>query len=176
MIAVMAYAVFGRFCGAYSFFLFLPCLLVALLYLVNVLVNIVFAVARRKKYDRSSIPLRLNIVALLFLYILPTANHNKAYPRGCYSLQGSTNYSNVGGLYREYYKVFGGGFMTTDEIAIYITDHRNFRLYLGTYDESNKSINVVCNGDQITATKETSDKIERKVYSLKLLKESHYFE
>jgi hypothetical protein len=179
-ITVTGYFIWGRFYGTCAFFLFFPTLIIALIYIVNILSNCIFAIIQRKKYDRSSIPLRLNIIALVFMYCLPTVNHSKAYPLGSHPLSSSAK-REIGGLYLEYYTVYGGGFMTTDDVAVYLTDYSNFRVYLGIYDESDKPIGVKCDGDQITTIKENPNyasaiKTERLLYSLKKLKENHSFD
>lgn len=178
-VAVIGYAVLCRFNAVCSFLLALPSLLISIAYLLNVLTNIVFGIVNRKKYDRSSIPLRINMVGFVVMYCcIPTINQNKAYPTGSYSLNTSGNVRYGSGLYVEYYRVFGGGFMTTDENAVYLTDRKNFRLYLGLDDEGNKSIEVACDGDLITKSiYEAGFRHPKQQYfSLKELQNGHVFD
>ncbi|GAA3981963.1 hypothetical protein [Mucilaginibacter dorajii] len=177
--AVIGYAVLGRFNAVCSFLLVLPSLLIIIAYLLNVLINIVWGIVNRKKYDKSFIPLLINIVGFVGIhYCMPTINQNKAYPAGSYSLNTSGNVRYGSGLYVEYYRVFGGGFMNADGDAVYLTDRRNFRLYLGVEDEGSKSIDVTCNGDLITkGIHELGYRYPRQqTFSLKALQKGHVFD
>jgi hypothetical protein len=132
-----------------------------------------------EKYDKSFIPLLINIVGFVVIhYCMPTIHQNKAYPTGSYSLNTSGNVRYGSGLYVEYYRVFGGGFMTTDENAVYLTDRRNFRLYLGVEDEDNKSIDVTCDGDLITKSIYEAGYRHpgQQSFSLKELQNGHVFD
>jgi hypothetical protein len=177
--AVIGYAVVGRFNAVCSLLLVFPSLIIAIAYLLNVLINIVWGTVNRKKYDRSSIPLRINMVGFLVMYCcMPTINQNKAYPTGSYSLNTSGNVRYGSGLYVEYYRVFGGGFMNADGDAVYLTDRKNFRLYLGVEDEGNKSIEVTCDGDRITKSIYEAGyrHPEQQTFSLKELQNGHVFD
>ena len=76
--------------------------------------------------------------------------------------------------------------LTGDLIAEYLTDSKNFRLYIGSYDEHDEKIITQCKGDSIIveklgSTSATADGsfrtvIESHAYSLKALKKKHIFE
>jgi len=89
-------------------------------------------------------------------------------------------------LYVEVYRVFGMGAFGSDMNSEYLTDSVNFRIYIGTYDDSDENIIAKCKGDSVytAKTKKTSSIpewdipkiLETKTYSLRDLKMQQKFE
>jgi len=89
-----------------------------------------------------------------------------------------------GSLYIEGYTVFGSGALGGNMMSDYLTDSANFRIYVGTYDDSPEKYFYTCKGDSIyiekkrfeedpkspDASKGTITTVEKKVYSLLTLK------
>lgn len=48
------------------------------------------------------------------------------------------------GLYVEGYSTFNGGALGSDETADYLTDSINFRVYIGSFDNSSTRNSIVC--------------------------------
>jgi hypothetical protein len=101
-----------------------------------------------------------------------TVNFHDYRPNGC-----------TCDLYGEVYTLYGFGAFGSDVNAEYLTDSVHFRVRLGTYDEGNEMIVVKCHGDtvRIVKTFKRNDKsgydtLERRQYSLRVLKESRRFE
>jgi len=76
--------------------------------------------------------------------------------------------------------------LTGDLTSEYLTDSKNFRLYIGSYNEYDEKIITQCKGDSIIveklgSTSATADGsfrtvIESHTYSIKALKKKHIFE
>lgn len=101
-----------------------------------------------------------------------TVNFHDYSPNGCEC-----------NLYGEIYTVYGMGALGSDVNSEYLTDSTNFRIFIGTYDESSEMVVVKCKRDSISvikSTKQGADKkyltIESKTYSWKKLKANHVFE
>lgn len=59
-------------------------------------------------------------------------------------------------MYLQYY-LAGTGILATDVNAVYLTDLKNFRVYLGTYKEGDEKINIEYNRDIVVAIKTSTE-------------------
>lgn len=83
-------------------------------------------------------------------------------------------------LWREKFRVFSGGAYSAELYSDYLTDSMNFRIYVGSHDESS-SFDYQCAGDSVFVRKFAHDGnskiiIEEKILSVSMLKKSHKFE
>jgi len=86
-------------------------------------------------------------------------------------------------LYREDYRVFGMGALSSDLNSVYLTDSASFRIYIGTYNDEDEHIIPTCNGNTIKVKKTVNTTsmpdwnfqkvLELKTYSFKKLKQDH---
>jgi hypothetical protein len=185
-LAILAYIFTWQFYAVYWLVLSFANLIIAVFFLVVIVQSVVFGATNGKKYKGPFIPLYINVMVITILCYLPPTDHSKHYPKGTYSLAKRIGPKYGTGLYLKCYMVFGGGAGSTDVNAIYLTDNKNFRLFLGVFDEYYDAVDVQCNGDQIIATKKTLNGtnikstnwkcIWKKTFSLKSLKAGHAFE
>ena len=131
MAAAMLSAYFVLWCylGRYSFFLFLAAFFLVLFYIAGVIVSLVFWVSGRKKFKQAYIPTVVNISIALLIYLLPSVVYSKQYPKCGRSVNKPKGCGCNKDLYLEYYTIIGGGYMTTDLDAVYLTDKKNFRIF-----------------------------------------------
>ena len=153
IIVLIDYAINWRFTVAYSFVLILIDVFVFLCFIIVTFYTILWAVKNSKKYLKSYIVAILNPFAIFIIYCLPSYTTNKNYPLFTSALCKQKKSNCACNLYLQYYKVIGGGYMTTDVNSIYITDLNHFSHYIGTYDEGYENINITCIGEQIITTK-----------------------
>lgn len=84
-------------------------------------------------------------------------------------------------LYVENYSIYKGGVQGGDIHSNYLTDSNNFRIFIGTYDDS-RVFNYECRNDSIivnTISRIIADNnrtLSKKYYSLSKLKSSKKFE
>ena len=196
--AILAYVVTWRFYAMWWFIVFFIDLLVFLLFLIVSLSNIIFCFTGRKKFKYAFAPVCISVSSFCMIMLAPSIYRNKSYHKRTSIL----NNSCAGHLYLETYCVYGGGALSTDMDALYLTDSVNFRKYIGTYDEEDEMISVKCKGDSIIVEKKAKadqtfkienvplkgkaeaipyvaykiKKLNKRVFSLKDLRESHEFE
>ncbi len=148
--------------------------------------SLIFMVLNRKAYQYAYLPFLINLTTIVVILSLPPLDSNKRYFKwetNMFKYAGSNCPCN---LYVEYYCVFGGGATATDMDAVYLTDKKKFRLYLGKYDEGDERIDIKCNRAKITVTKtgtgftalhqSAPNIIERKTFYLNQLINDSIFE
>jgi hypothetical protein len=182
VVLLLAYVCGWKFEGRYSLYL-TPLYLAALLLFITAFLNsLFFWLLQFRKQNKTYMPLLLNVGVACFWYLLPSLSHSKANPVGIYCLITNKQNSCNPGLFLEYYKIMGGGYMTTDVNAVYLTDRKSFRKYLFDLDEEGDSINISCNGGKIAITKTTNigdpttDTVRRNVFDLMQLRQEGRFE
>lgn len=166
--------------------LLLPYLMLIIIFFIELAGSIIFLIKNQKKYDQPYLPLIINIIAFVVILCWPSVNTNKRYPQYSYNLctRASSHCDCNLDLYEEYYLALSG-FQSSDLIAVYLTDKKNFRLYLGVYREG-EQINVKLDGDYITIVKTTTESIDtlwnkervmqKQKFSLIDLKRKHIFQ
>jgi hypothetical protein len=151
ILIILAYLATWRFGPIYGLILVLPDLIIIVYYISIFFTDIIYWIENRKD-DKSFIPFFISFVALVVIFYLPPIYSNKCYPKGTYRLCGDVKNNCPCNLYREHFLAVSS-FMATDQNAVYLTDLKNFRIYLGNYNEGRERIDITCNGDIITAIK-----------------------
>jgi hypothetical protein len=139
---------------------------------------------KNRSHSEAYNPFLIYVATIIFVICLPGADHSKQYFARRIELiaPGTEEHQN---LYLDCYHVFRS-FMTTDIDAEYLTDAHNFRLFLGTYDEGIRSIDLKIAKDSVIINNwddESNDPNfprlrlrNRKTYSLKDLQRRHVFD
>lgn len=164
------------------FVIFFIDLIVFLLFFIVLLSSIIFCFTGRKIFKYAFVPACINITAVLVIMLAPSIYRNKSY----YKRTARLNTGCACRLYMEAYCVDGGGALSTDMDALYLTDSVNFRKYIGTEDEGNEMISVKCNGKRIVIEKTVKTSLspewnfpkilDKKAFSLKKLQNAHVFD
>lgn len=87
-----------------------------------------------------------------------------------------------GKLFVETYEISGNGAFGGDKVSEYLTDSVNFRMYVGTFDNSDEAYSFLCTGDSVEVYRvairsNIQNKIVRKQsYSLSGLQAKKIFE
>ncbi|MDB5133207.1 MAG: hypothetical protein JWR02_2956 [Mucilaginibacter sp.] len=183
---LIAYAITWRFYVMWWFILAFVDLTIIIFYLVVTANSLACWIRNQKNYKYPYLPLVINISAILLLIVSPSIHRNKSYPSYKGSLCKWVKSDCGCNLHFEMYTIFKGGAYETDMQAVYITDLKNFRKYIGISSEGAEEIDVKCNGDNITVTKTSSEGvntywtspkiIEKSKFSLKELKRKQVFE
>ncbi len=183
---IIAYAITWRFCATLWVIILFIDLVAFLCYFTVFLESIVFWIRNRKKFSHPFVPFCIGIVPILIFFVSPSTSRNKSYHLQTVNLCERHKSNCPCNLYFDFYKIYKGGTGETDVGAVYLTDLKTFRKYIGTYDAGDEQIDIKCNGDNIITTKTsneglnlqwTSPKvIERKKFSLKDLKKQQAFE
>jgi len=167
------YALESQFWAYWWIIFIFPGFFIIMFFIVILLENMLFWVRSIKDYDAPYVPFTIQVITVVLVFCIPSANRSKQYHINTYEACDcrirNTHYK----LYKEFYCV-GTGYLTTNTNAQYLTDSLNFRIFLGTYEEGNMPIWVTCKGDTIETEKRNEDSIvERKKYSLRELKKLH---
>lgn len=122
--------------------------------------------------------IKCKYISILIIVLLMgcKSDRSKSHPDGTQPLCN-------GKLFYESYIIVGGGAWGGDRVSAYITDSVNFRKYLGTYDNANAAISVVCKGDSVFAYNRKRDDLSNKLkivsitgYDLERLKSDKQFD
>lgn len=157
-LALFAYLISREFYAMWWWLLLFINVAVAVIFLVVFFDSIFFWILNRRVYHQPYLPLLINGITIIVLFSLPSIHTGKRYFKRSFNLC-QYRYSTCGcnlNLYEDDYCAFGGGAMAADLNAAYLTDHKTFNLYLGTYDEADESIIIKINGDTVTAIKTTT--------------------
>ena len=185
-LTIIAYALTWWFYAMWWFVIMFIDFAFSCLYSIVTLGSIVFYIRNFRKIERAFVPLIINLLTVVVVSCCPSINRNKSYPKQSIDLSKNQGTKCACHLYREDYCVFAGGATTTDLDAVYLTDLKNFRVYIGVFDEAHQHITIRCDGDHIAMLKTGSEEIdtmwtapvllERQSYSLKILAHDHSFQ
>lgn len=176
-----------QFYAVWWLFLLLPYTIVFLAFIIEFIGSLHWGIISKKTCYYPFLPLHINLITFLVIFSWPSVHQTKRYPKFTHSLceQAPDICACHSNLYVDYY-LAGTGFLAADLNAVYLTDRKNFRLYVGTYLEDNQEINIHLNGDHITTVKTTTegistlwtDKIilEKRIFSLIYLEQNHVFQ
>lgn len=151
---------------------------------VNVIQNLVFWIGNYKEFRRAWLPLFLNVLTVLIPFCTPSYVYNKDHPHGTTALSPVCRCKPQ--LYLARYTVYAQGAWGADLDGVYLTDQKNFRVFVTTVDQADESVSIICNGDKLFVTKYSSAggdtykeeprKIKEYTFSLKKLIAAHRFE
>jgi hypothetical protein len=120
--------------------------------------------------------MKIKILYGFIILLLMSGCLNEKHYEGTYDVY------KCNGLYCDVYRVFWGGIYEEHNArAIYITDSKNFRIYLGIFGEDD-SYRCRINGDNLYIEKttrgyaDTPIVVERRKYKLSELKKEHRFD
>jgi hypothetical protein len=186
VMTIICYTITWKFYIMWWFIIVLMDLVVFLVYIVVAIMSIICWVRNRKKFAHSFVPFGVNVIAALIIALSPSIYRKKSYYKNTIDLRNLRNNNCTGRLYIETYCVYGGGALSTDVDAIYLTDSSNFRKYIGTYDEGDETIITKCKDDSVLTQKISSEAstqewssskiLEQQSFSLRNLKSSGLFE
>jgi|GEM_PF-5469843 len=152
---ILIYIATWRFWPVYALILFIPDLVIIVYYTSIFFTDVIYWIQNRKD-DKPFMPFCISFAALMVIFYLPPIHSNKSYPKGAYNLFARMKDKSACDLYLQYY-LAGSGFLATDVNAVYLTDLKNFRVYLGTYKEGYEKINVESDGHIIIAIKTSTE-------------------
>lgn len=176
-VLISAYICTWRFVAIYSFLLIPLDFFIIVHHAAVTARGIVYWIKRRKE-ELSFIPFFISVMALVVIFYLPPVYSNKSYHKGTYCVCGYLKNTCPCNLYTEHY-LAASSFMATDLNSIYLTDLKNFRVYIGTYSEGDERIDVQCNRNMVVAIKTKAGYptvIDKKEFVLYDLIKNHCFE
>ena len=182
---IVAYIITWRFYAMWWFIIAFFDLVIFLVYIVVLFVSIIWGLGNLKNYHYPFLPLCINMLAALIILVSPSPYRNKNYYKRTTVINDKHN-SCARRLYIETYCVYGGGALSTDLNAAYLTDSVSFRKYMGVYDEGPEMIIINCKGDSILTQKITNESsipewggrkiLEKASFSLETLMRANTFE
>lgn len=180
IIIIVAYGFTCQLYAKWNMLLILPDFVIAIIFLVIIIESIFSWPQNKKTHRRPWLPLLINLLAILVMYCIPSINRCKRYPQGSYKLCDHAAGPCDSSLHVDYYTIVRS-YMADDVEAVYLSDHKNFRVYLGTYDEGDEHIRITVKGDSISTVKTSRStgvlkEVEQHVYSLKQLKRQWFFD
>lgn len=131
----------------------------------------------RNIFLKKRLLIAISVIILIFIVIClfrDGTNYSKDTPIGAAKI--------TTGLYREVYRIYGGGVYGGDVYTVYLTDSLSFRKYLGKMFDHEQIIAKSINQGQVTVIKIDLDKeppsnvIDSTVYSLSDLKKESKWE
>jgi len=172
-----------QFYPAYGIFLLIPYLIMAIVYSMTFIHSIVWGVNNRKKYNAPHLPFLICLLALILFICWPSASQSKRYHKNLSNLciQHNSGCACNAGLYVDTY-LAQSNFLASDINAVYLTDLKKFRLYIGEYDEESQQILININRNKITTIKKYNNIpgqvgiIKKQEFGLNYLKQNHVFQ
>ncbi|MBS1524152.1 MAG: hypothetical protein JST19_00800 [Bacteroidetes bacterium] len=167
----------SQFYGTYWILILPAGFFVCLFFTIALIKNLIFWLEKKNDRNFSGLPFLTQVFAILMVCLIPSRERSKQHYLMTVKLPPDRKLDCPCHLYLEYYTVFGQGAWGADLNSEYLTDSLNFRKYLGTYDEANMPIRVICHQDTIkTEIQNEYPNIETKTYSLKALQTAKEFQ
>ena len=162
-------------------------LIVFIVFVAVFIGSIIFLILNRKEYSHAAVPFYINLWTIIVICTMPSDAQNKLHHLNADNLckYKDSNCPCNSNLYLDYYVAYLGGATSTDVNAVYLTDCKNFRLYLGTYNEG-ENFSVKIKGDIVFVAKTSTEYIstlwsdpivlDQQRFSLTRLKSEHVFQ
>lgn len=152
--------------------------------LIQIIGSVRLWLKNRSEVPDSYKPLLIYLAAIGICFCLPNSDRSKQYFKSKTLLESAIT-EPKDKLYLEIYCI-STGFLATDVDAEYLTDDKNFRLFLGTYDEGGEHIGLELTKDSLSITNPI-DTVEnmnyahpnlpnQRVYNLLDLQHAHKFD